>query len=200
MATETRVALRVDPARLALVMDYMDRAEAAMVSAAKRRYTRYSFRTPAPVAMLCRRDDSAVRYEVAPRNISRRGMSVLFGGFVHPQTRCVLVLPSAAGGEVRVPGVLRWCRHVSRAIHEGGIEFLDAVDLGELLGEAPREEGGEPRTSAGCMHGTIEQMALRLATLARDQRSLTELREEFDRIRRTLEREEALARCGVNNG
>ncbi len=189
--TATRVPLRVEQAQLGLVMDRLDSVEAARDVAAKRRYTRYAFRTRTPITMQCQRADGSVCYEVAPRNLSSRGLSVLFGAFIYPQTPCQLSLPKAAGGVLQVQGTLLWCRHVSRTVHEGGIEFEDRIDVGEILELAAEPDRSEITGSSDDLHRVVAAHAERLALLARDQRSLKELREAFDHIRRAIDREGA---------
>jgi len=191
MTTSTKVALRIEAAQLHAVMDHLDKAESVRDATAKRRYTRYPFRTRAPINMLCQRADGSIVYEAATRNVSARGLSVLFGAFIYPETPCQVSLPTTNGGLLQVSGILRWCRHISRTVHEGGIEFHDRIDLAEVLSAAPSQDRSEVETTSGDLYNFIEKQAARLATLARDQRSLPELREAFDKLRRAIDREEA---------
>ncbi|HZW10539.1 MAG TPA: hypothetical protein VFF69_11610 [Phycisphaerales bacterium] len=197
MTTESRVALRAAPPQLALVMDHMDRAELAWDVASKRRYKRHAFRSAAPSLLQCRRGDETITYEVAPRNISARGASVLFSAFIYPQTVCDLVVPRAAGGALRIRGTLRWCRHVSRTLHEGGIEFRERIDLAEMIPGIAETDGDAMAPATGAEYRIAQEAALRLAMLARDARPVPELREELERIRRALDREEAARRSGI---
>ena len=189
--TPNRVPLRVEAAQIALVLDRLDSAEASREYPAKRRYIRHCFRTRQPIVMQCQRADGSVSYEVVPRNISARGLSVLFGTFIYPQTACQVAIPTL-GGELRqVSGTVRWCRHISRALHEGGIEFGDRIDLAAFLDAAPGAERSEIQRSGEDLHRVIAVHAERLAILARDQRSMAEMKESFEKIRKAIDLDSA---------
>lgn len=191
MQPATKVTLRVDVSQLDAIMDHLDRAERVLETAAKRRYRRFSFRTRAPFPMVCMRQDGPVVYQVAPRNISARGLSALIGGFVYPQTPCHVAVPAAGdAGVVEAAGRVLWCRHVSRTVHEAGVEFDERVDIRRVLGHSP-EEQSELETGDRDFHRLLSQQVGQLASLARDRRSMDEIKEAFERVRRTIAREEA---------
>ncbi len=66
---------------------------------------------------------------VAPRNLSRTGVSLLHGKLIYPGTRCVVGLHSMDGQRVPIHGNIIWCRFVTGRVHEHGVKFTDQLDL-----------------------------------------------------------------------
>lgn len=66
---------------------------------------------------------------VISRNLSRGGMSVLHAAYLHPGTRCVVVLRHRVKGDTPVKARVIRCRHVMRKVHEVGLQFDQPVDV-----------------------------------------------------------------------
>ena len=86
-------------------------------------------------------------YTLAPRNISREGISLLHGKFVYGGTACVVGLQALDGQVVPVHGKVIWCRLVAGRVHELGVQFDESIDVEEFVVEegtkARRHEGTE---------------------------------------------------------
>lgn len=79
---------------------------------------------------------TTVRFMVKPRNLSRTGLSVLHGGFIHPGTPCVTPLRDLRGEPKPVRGTVVACRHVRGRVHELGIEFDGPIPIHEYVLDA----------------------------------------------------------------
>ncbi len=79
------------------------------------------------------------RFLVYGRNISRGGISVLHGGFLHTGSACRIVLERESGDHMAVDCEVRHCRLVAGSCHEIGIRFQNEIDPGEL--RVPHGEG-----------------------------------------------------------
>jgi len=84
-------------------------------------------------------DDGATRFVVRPRNISAGGISVFHGGFVHFQTRCVVLLRNLAGRHVAQSGEVRHATLVKASIHELGIQFDAPIDPRDYVANIPAD-------------------------------------------------------------
>jgi DNA-binding response OmpR family regulator len=88
-------------------------------------------------------EGGASRFIVHGRNISRSGVGVLHGGFVHPGSACEIQLNPGKGDPIRVSGEVRHCRLVTGSCHEVGILFHEEIDTSLLLAEDEEEEESE---------------------------------------------------------
>lgn len=76
---------------------------------------------------------------VSTRNLSRGGVSVLHGGFVHPGTECRVVLRTLDGERHALEGKVVQCRFIEGRIHEIGVKFSSLIDLGMFCANVPDE-------------------------------------------------------------
>lgn len=74
------------------------------------------------------------QFLVFGRNVSRTGISVLHGGFLHPGTICRLILMRHDDTPLDVSGEVRHCRLVAGNCHEIGIHLHQEVDPSTLVG------------------------------------------------------------------
>lgn len=100
------------------------------------------------------------QFLVFGRNISRTGLSVLHGGFLHPGTICVLVLRRHREPPLEVSGEVRHCRLFAGNCHEIGIHLDQEVDPAALVGTTlvQSEDGDEAEDEASArleLSGTI---------------------------------------------
>ena len=72
-------------------------------------------------------------FVMVPRNISRTGIGLLHGQFVHVQTGCTIHLKTLKGKLVGVKGRIVRCRHVVGRVHELGVQFEEPLDLDTVL-------------------------------------------------------------------
>lgn len=98
-----------------------------------RRFVRRPFRQARLPMQIRQPGGHTATFPVACRNISRTGVSVLHSAFIHPGTRCTLLLPSARGEPVTVTGAVVRCQHRRGMVHEVGVAFDGPINLRELL-------------------------------------------------------------------
>lgn len=115
----------------------------------QRRFVRYAHRVDGVHLKIRQPDGQSTVVRVACRNLSRGGISVLHSSFVHPGSRCALVLQHKLDGMVVVEGEVMRCQHRRGLIHELGIRFKspinprDFADI-ESLGESFSLERVDP--------------------------------------------------------
>lgn len=67
-------------------------------------------------------------YLTLSRNISASGLSILHGGFVYPDTPCVLRIPTLDGATESIKADVVHCRLVRGRVHELGLRFDRVID------------------------------------------------------------------------
>lgn len=130
-------ALRLPPGALPQLHNVLDIASSPSPSADQpavgRRFRRWVYRDRAIPARVEHLGGSVVECEVAPRDLSCTGIGLLHNGFFHAGTIVTLTLHSLDHEPVHVKGIVRWCRHTIRQIHESGIEFVQPIDPRNFL-------------------------------------------------------------------
>ncbi|MCH7527195.1 MAG: response regulator [Planctomycetes bacterium] len=76
-----------------------------------------------------------LRYQVKVRNISRGGIGILHGAYVHIDTLCTIELTTVYGTRARISGAVVRCRHLRRNVHEVGVKFDHPIDLSDFLAD-----------------------------------------------------------------
>jgi len=100
----------------------------------RRGQTRYIYNPDAKlICQLAREEGPAVQIVVRCRNISVGGLGFLHGSYVHPGTGCVLTLISAFKQGYRIHGTIVRCRHLTKNIHEVGVQFEAPIDLEKMV-------------------------------------------------------------------
>ena len=94
----------------------------------RRSYDRYLYRAGVVPYVCFRADGAQHRSVVFPRNISPEGLACLHRGYIHTGAEIHFVLPRHMGEPVIVRGHIRWCRHVSKLLHEMGVQFIDTIN------------------------------------------------------------------------
>lgn len=189
MDADPRVGLRADPDAVRAILAHLDELDAGQNR--KRRYARRSYRTERPLDLVCTRREGTKRYDAAARNLSVRGASLVVGAFVYPDTEARISLIKLSGESVTLSGKILWCRHVGRHIHELGVEFFDRIELDEYVTGSCEPDSSEVRRAPGDILVAVERAGMQLAQLARDQRSLDEVRRAASRIVTMIESEAA---------
>ncbi len=100
---------------------------------AERRALRIEFDVPRVLLMVIQPSGSSVRHAAVPRNLSKRGIALVLGRFVYPDTACKVAMPNLAGEWVMLTGEVRMCRHVGGIYHETAIVFEEAIDLRDYV-------------------------------------------------------------------
>lgn len=135
-------SVRMTRAELNPLLDELDAMDAATKVQSKRKFVRIPYRPGLPVALEIQQPGGSVTTPfVYTRNISRTGVSLIHGSFLHDGTRCAVTLPTRAGGEARLSGRVVRCRHVRGIVHEVGVLFDKPVDVGLFLARDAASDG-----------------------------------------------------------
>jgi CheY-like chemotaxis protein/HPt (histidine-containing phosphotransfer) domain-containing protein len=136
-------ALRLSQQDQELILREMNAAPAATGGREKRKSRRLPYKGVTGLIMrVTHPGGTTVRFLVKPRNISTHGLSVLHGGFIHPETRCAIPLRDLMGNAVRMDGRVVSCRLVRGRVHEVGVQFDRAIPLEQYVLDADMPEAG----------------------------------------------------------
>lgn len=139
----------------------LDGPPGAENSAAKKRdFVRWQFRVDG-VQMRVEQSggggvSSNATVTVACRNLSRGGISILHGAYIHPGSAVTIYLLNHDRSPTPVPGSIIRCRHVRGMVHELGIKFSLPIDTKEFVKRDPFSdcfslEHVDPAELAGCV-------------------------------------------------
>lgn len=117
---------RISPQERKAILDKLDAADAENPAKNRRSMARVPYRTEV-VCRIYHPGGSATASVVATRNISAGGVSFLYNGFLHKNTKVELVLVRRHGGEDIVPGIVTHCLHINRSIHQMGVRFNNKI-------------------------------------------------------------------------
>jgi CheY-like chemotaxis protein len=171
--------LNLDREALTPVLDSMDlfwvgpQAERAL----RRGYVRWPFRRETLELRIKHPGGTKSVIQVACRNISRNGLSVLHSTFIHPGTACTALVPQPKVGLLPMDGTIVRCDHRSGIIHEVGVSFDREVDVRAFITHDPfgdffSMERVEPQRLAGrvvCIDGAAVEQRF-IAHLLRESR------------------------------
>ena len=108
------------------------------ISRERRQAPRVPFRLSVRLGVLLENEIKGRRtYALAPRNISRAGISLLHGKFVNGGTNCVVGLTALDGQVIPARGRVIWCRLIAGRVHELGIRFDEPIDMSEFVAQSP---------------------------------------------------------------
>ncbi|MGB0767501.1 MAG: response regulator [Phycisphaeraceae bacterium] len=82
----------------------------------------------------------STKLNVLIRNLSRWGAALVHGRYVHPETKCELLMQAENGAWHKQVGVIRHSRHIQGMIHEIGVAFEEPIDLSEFARLTTQEE------------------------------------------------------------
>jgi CheY-like chemotaxis protein len=103
----------------------------------KRDFVRWPFRHTSLRIQIFHPGGATAVITVACRNISRAGIAILHSSYMHPGTKCQVILPHPTRGELPVDGWVTRCIHRSGVVHEIGIRFASPIDVQEILRPDP---------------------------------------------------------------
>lgn len=98
-----------------------------------REFSRWPFPNTSVPVKLIHPGGNEVELRLACRNLSRGGVGLLHGAFVHPGSRLAVYLPRRAGGEQRIEGTVARCLHREGIIHEVGVRFDEPVAIRDFI-------------------------------------------------------------------
>ena len=128
--------LRLSAKQTAALLQQIDEQAHTAVSHERRRSPRRPYQTASRLCVLLENEQRGKRtHALAPRNLSRTGMSLLHGKFVYGGTNCVVGLRALDGQVVPVRGKVIWCRLVTGRVHELGVEFEEPIDLADFIAD-----------------------------------------------------------------
>lgn len=124
---------------LGVLLDMIDALDGGR-KPVRREFARWPFRQTGVMFSIEHPGGSSTSLKLACRNLSRGGISLLHSGFIHPGSRCRVVLPRQTGGTVEVTGEIKRCQHRQGTLHEFGIRFDKPINLGDFVGGNNRED------------------------------------------------------------
>ncbi len=121
------------------------------VTTNNRRGVRVPFNIGTIVIAVTQPSGHAVRYAVAPRNLSTRGLAFVHGRFLYKNSALQILLPDVDRKSIQIlTGFVLDCRHITGLIHEVSVKFDKPMDLRrfvkldmEQTARSRREIGGK---------------------------------------------------------
>jgi CheY-like chemotaxis protein len=117
---------------LNVLLDNFDELEKGKKNT-KRGFVRWPFRKVSVTMKLIHPGRSESEFNVASRNISREGVSVLHNAYIHPGTKCAVSMPHPTNGPTWLPGTIMRCVHRGGMTHEAGIKFTEPINAREYV-------------------------------------------------------------------
>lgn len=99
----------------------------------RRSAARLSYRKASITLCIEQPGGGSTTVRVVSRNLSRGGMSLLHAAYLHPGTRCVVVLKHKVKGDTPIRGRIVRCRHVTKKVHEVGVQFEKSVEVADYV-------------------------------------------------------------------
>jgi hypothetical protein len=125
------------------------------------------------------------RVIVSLRDISRGGLAMLHGNFVHKGTRCMFVVCNKQRQPVATAsGDVARCDHVKGAIHDVGVRFAEPLPASSLVRLAGSEGESVATPNAEC--AAVLPMCAELLRLVKDGSGHSEVAEQVRRIQACL--------------
>ena len=147
MSDEVYRSVRMSPLEVDSLLKQLDsnaRRDAAD-GGPRRAHARLEFRiNDVLIAIKHPGEESVSKCLVSTRNLSAGGLSFMYGGFLHSGTLCSIVLTDTQGELVKLLGVVRSCRHVSKTLHEIGVQFTKKVDPARFVRTDARMTSNDP--------------------------------------------------------
>lgn len=116
--------------------------EADQRSEVSRAHKRFPVGFDKRVTIEFERSDGRVVADAILRDISVGGAGLWIGTFIHPETRCWLMLGPRQAPELEIEGKVRWCKHFAHSVHEVGVQLNDVNP--ELLDATLSDQVGQP--------------------------------------------------------
>jgi len=163
--------LRIRPEHRGLLLDRLDQAASKSGSTSRRSSQRMVYRAENVPVCISHPGGSISRCLVKARNLSAGGMSFLYGGYLHQNTECRIVLKTIDLRSVIVDANVRSCRLIQQNVHEVGVQFKEKLDPANFCGHSAKiaSSDGASTASLPAMNAT----ALLLAESSSDQQALT---------------------------
>lgn len=169
--------IRLEPQRLRELILEVEQLSLAADHPGERRKT-YRHRCmdyPFALGLLQHPGGSVTHCKLKPRNIAQGGIALIHGAYVHPNTRCAILVRFGGGSNTLVRGHAVHCRHLSAHVHEFGLRFDEILDLGVAgIGTSDGERPGNSTPSSRAQE-PLDVNDPALADLMHDIRELLRL-------------------------
>lgn len=115
------------------LLNELDEKTGAAEAAKRRDFVRWPFRQTSIGLRITQLGSTTSTLEVACRNLSCGGASVLHSSYLHVGTRVSLFLPRPSGAMTEIEGTICRCQHVRGVVHEIGVKFQKKIEVREFL-------------------------------------------------------------------
>lgn len=133
--------VRLDKSQRDCLIKSLDQKRSRKRGNNARRWPRFKYDAEHIIVRITHVGGTVHNYLVVPRNLSVGGVAFIHGQFIHPDSRCEVVLPTPKASWFRVGGRVVRCLHASGMIHEVSVEFEERIDPHMFLRpEAPIDE------------------------------------------------------------
>jgi len=113
---------------LVRLIERLDRDAKRPPAESKRSSERFAYRIGLIPCLTIDSGGVGRRAIIYPRNISAGGIAFVHRGFLHANTEVHLPLRRRSGDHVLIKGRVRACRHLSKMLHEIGVQFDEKIN------------------------------------------------------------------------
>jgi len=167
-------SVRLPESEVSYVLQTMDAGVGAHSPGSTRRtHPRMEYRVSDIAVAITHPGGSIGRYLVQARNLSAGGMSFLHGGYLHVGAECCAVLITIDGDMKGLRATVRACRHVTKNIHEIGVQFHEKIDPGRFLQPNARTLSGKHSPADSASAPTLSGRVLLLTCDGKTRSALT---------------------------
>jgi two-component system, chemotaxis family, chemotaxis protein CheY len=154
-------SIGLSAAELDHLINHLD-GDGAEYEKSRRKAARLPYRKPTISMSIAQPGGGNTTVQMASRNLSKGGISLLHASYLHVGTHCVVTLKHRQRGDVQIKGTISRCRHVVKNIHEIGMRFDVAIDVldyivADALSNAFMNESVDPATLEGAVLLVSEQ-------------------------------------------
>ncbi|MBL8885840.1 MAG: response regulator [Phycisphaerales bacterium] len=134
----------------------LDALDGGRPSELKRDFVRWPFQRERIRIQIDQPGGTQLLLKLACRNLSRGGISLFHGAYLHERGRCVLWLPHPGRGEIGIFGTLVRCKHRGGMVHELGVRFDKPIDAKEFVSlDAGAEIYSQERVTPERLSGSL---------------------------------------------
>jgi CheY-like chemotaxis protein len=141
------------------LLDELDERSGASEASKRRDFVRWPFRQTSIGLRITQAGGITSTLEVACRNLSCGGASVLHSSYLHVGTRVAIQMPKPNGAPMEIEGTICRCQHVRGVVHEIGVKFQKKIEVRDYLrSDGQTNHFSLERVDPDLLQGTVVQL------------------------------------------
>lgn len=104
-------------------------------------------------------------FRAPTRKLGPTGVTLLHGGFFHPETSCKVSLINNVGQEILLAGKVASCGHVAGRVHRVAVMFNEKIDPGQFISALSSAQPSAEPVGGAVLLRYVDAVRRRLAAL-----------------------------------